>query len=119
MTILVALALVASGAQAQTPFPSCDLTAQHALKGEMGGAITDPRQAHISMRANILQADLGNAKKAGRLTQADAQRLFAKVAAVKTGADRYTRRQGFLSAAEVASYDRALDAVAMRICHRG
>lgn len=84
----------------------------------MGGAVRDPRQAHVLRRANILQADLGNAKKAGRLRQADADRLYKRVEAVKAGADRYTRQQGFLSAGEVASYDRALDALAMQVCHR-
>lgn len=123
MKVLVAaaLALTAAGVDAQIPtqqYPSCDLKAQHAVKGEIGGSITDLRQAHVSVRANVLQADLGSARKARRLTQADTDRLYKRVQAVRTGADRYTKKQGFLSAGEVASYDRELDAVAMRICHR-
>jgi len=123
MKVFVAatLTLIAAGVDAQTikqQYPSCDLKSQHAAKGEMGGSITDPRQAHISMRTNVLQADLGNARKARGLTQADADRLYKRVEAVRTGADRYTKKQGFLSAGEVASYDRELDAVAVKVCHR-
>ncbi len=117
--IAVAIVLTAAGADAQTllqQFPSCDLRAQRALKGEMGGAIKDPRQAHILMRADIVQADLGNAAKAGRITRTAGNGLFKRVQTVRTGADRYTGKQGFLSAAEAASYDRSLDDVAMRIC---
>ncbi len=84
----------------------------------MGGSITDPHKAHISMRANLLQADLGNARKSRRLKQADTARLYKRVEAVKVGAHRYTKKQGFLSVSEVASHDRELDAVAMRVCPR-
>lgn len=123
MKVLVAVtfALIAAGTDARTTkrqYPSCDLRSQHAAKGALGGSIMDPRQAHISMRANVLQADLGNARKARRLTQANADRLFKRVEMVRTSADRQTKKQGFLSAGEVASYDRELDAVAVKVCHR-
>lgn len=115
----LALASVTTSAAAMTsPYPSCNLTTQHGVKGSLGGSITDPRQAHISVRANIVQADLGNARKARRLTQAEANRLYQRVEAVRSGADRLTGQQGFLSTAEVASYDRALDAVAAQMCRR-
>lgn len=124
MKVLVAaaaLGLMAAGVDAQTMaqrYPSCDLKAQRTVKGDIGGSITDPRQAHISVRANVLQADLSSARKARRLTQADTDRLYKRVQTVRSGADRYTKKQGFLSAGEVASYDSELDAVAARICHR-
>ncbi|KQS49617.1 MULTISPECIES: hypothetical protein [unclassified Sphingomonas] len=120
----VALAVAApvfatGGADAQSlkqTCPSCDIRAQHALKAETGGSIKDARQAHISMRANILEADLGTARKARRLTQRQTDTLFKRVEAVRHATDRFVKKQGFLSAAERASYDRELDAVAMRIC---
>lgn len=122
MKVLVAAALVFvaadASAQASQQYPSCNLQAQRALRGDTGGSITDPRQAHISMRANILQADLSTARKARHLTQAAANRLYNRVEAVRTGANGYTKKQGFLSAAEVASYDRELDAVAMQVCRQ-
>ncbi|MBB4618535.1 hypothetical protein [Sphingomonas abaci] len=123
MKILMAAALVstAAAAHAQAPakaYPSCNLTAQRALKGKVGGSITDPRQAHISVRANVLEADLSNARTARRLTQAMTSQLYNRVQAVRAGANRYTKSQGFLSADELASYDRALDAVATVLCRR-
>lgn len=112
MTVLItALALAATGAGTRIPardYPSCDLRAQHALVGVPGGSIRD-RQAHVALRANILQADIGNARKARRLTQQQADTLWQRVERV---------RHGSLSAAERASYDRALDAVATRLCRR-
>lgn len=121
MKILIAVALLSTAAnadaQASAPqYPSCDLKEQRALKSRVGGSITDSRQAHISMRANILEADLSTARKARYLTQARTDRLYERVEAVRNGADRYTKKQGFLSAGEVASLDRELDAVAMQFC---
>jgi hypothetical protein len=119
--IAAALACTAAAAQAQAPaqeYPSCDLTSQRALKGIVGGSITDPRQAHISGRANILEADLSTARKARHLNQAMSGQLYSRVQVVRAGADRYTQQQGFLSAGELASYDRALDTVATEMCRR-
>ncbi|CAM3527786.1 hypothetical protein [Paracidovorax anthurii] len=115
----LALALAATGAAAQDPrhdYPSCDLPAQRNLTGQTGGTITDPLQAHISVRANILQADIGTARKARRISERQAERLWHRVDKVRKDTDRFVRQQGFLSAAERASYDRALDAVALKIC---
>lgn len=96
--------------------PSCDLAQQRRLRAPTGGTIRDTRQAHLAMRANILQADIGNARKARRLSQAEAQKLWQSVERVRRDADGFVAKQGFLSAGEVASYDRALDLVAMRVC---
>lgn len=123
MNVLVAAALLGAAdadANAAVPtYPSCDLKTQHALRSDVGGSVTDPRQAHIAARANILEADLGTARKARVLTQAEADRLYKRVEAARIGANRYTAQQGFLSAGETASYDRELDAVAMQVCGRG
>ncbi len=97
-------------------YPSCDLTQQRTLKAPTGGTIRDPRQAHIAVRANILQADISTARKARRLSQAEAQTLWNMVARIHRDANRFVAKQGFLSAGETASYDRALDGVAMRVC---
>ena len=68
------------------------------------------------MRANILQADISTARKARRLSQNEAQSLWNAVARVRHDANRFVAKQGFLSAGETASYDRARDGVAMRVC---
>lgn len=115
--LLVMLAAGSASAQsARRDYPSCNLSQQRALKAPTGGRIRDPRQAHIAMRANILQADIGNARKARRLSQAQADRLWQRVERVRRDTDRFVRQQGFLSAAERASYDRELDAVALAVC---
>lgn len=124
MKLLIPALLVftAAGANAQLPksdYPSCDLAAQHAIAGETGGSITDRRQAHISSRADVLQADIATARKARHLTQAKAGMLFKRVDLVRRNTNTYTRKQGFLSAAERASYDRTLDAVAVQLCGSG
>ncbi|WP_267432807.1 hypothetical protein [Sphingomonas sp. GM_Shp_1] len=111
--------LVGTNASAQSmrrDYPSCNLAQQHHLHAATGGAIRDSRQAHLSMRANILQADIGNARKARRLTQPQARTLWNEVDRIRRDADRFVAKQGFLSAGEAASYDRALDVVAMRLC---
>ncbi|WP_230482744.1 hypothetical protein [Sphingomonas sp. Leaf21] len=118
-TLLAMLASAPASAQgSRRDYPSCDLTTQRALKGQMGGPTRDPRQAHIAMRADILQADIGNARKARRLSQAETQKLWNTVARIRRDADRFVRKQGFLSAGETASYDRALDMVAARMCRQ-
>lgn len=109
-------ALAAADVAAAADYPSCDLTAQRAIEGEIGGTVTDPRQAHISVRANVLQADIGTARKARTLSRGEARHLWKRVDKVRKDTDTFTRQQGFLSAAERASYDRELDAVAGEIC---
>ncbi|WP_233499571.1 MULTISPECIES: hypothetical protein [unclassified Pantoea] len=78
--------------------------------------MSDPLQAHISVRANILQADIGTARKARVLTQLRADKLWQRVEVVRRDTDRLVQKQGFLSAAERASYDRELDDVAAVLC---
>ena len=110
------VALPVSAQSMRRDYPSCDLAQQRRLRAPTGGTIRDTRQAHIAMRANILQADIGNARKARRLSQAEAQKLWQSAERVRRDADGFVARQGFLSAGEAASYDRALDMVAARVC---
>lgn len=117
--LFLALYLLASPAGAQTTktdYPACDLTAQHELVGTVGSGIMGPQQAHIAERANILLADIDNARKARRISQRLADRLWRKVEAVRTNANTLKRNQAFLDAAERASYDRQLDNIAGTLC---
>ena len=117
MTLATAMAALPVSARPMgRDYPSCDLAQQHRLRAPTGGKVRDPRQAHVAMRANILEADIGNARKARRLSQAEAQALWHDVEQVRRDADRFVARQGFLSAGETASHDRALDRVAVRLC---
>ncbi|WP_241523790.1 hypothetical protein [Chimaeribacter coloradensis] len=110
---------LATAAPLAPAYPSCDLKTQRAIQGETGGSVTDPRQAHLSVRANILQADISTARKARRLSQPQADSLWQRVAQVRRDAGRFVKAQGFLSAGERASYDRELDAVASAVCRAG
>ena len=117
--LFLAIYLLASPAGAQmirTDYPACDLMAQHEFVGTVGAEITDPQQAHITERANILQADIGTARKARRISQRLADRLWRKVEAVRTNANTLKRNQTLLGAAERASYDRQLDSIAGTLC---
>ncbi|MDR6235317.1 hypothetical protein [Pseudomonas oryzihabitans] len=96
--------------------PSCDLAQQRALPGELGGSITDPLQAHISMRANVLQADVSTARIARRISQQQANQFSERIAQVRQRSYDFVKQQGFLSAAERASFDREFDGIAEQIC---
>ncbi|MBD8613446.1 hypothetical protein IFT69_06935 [Pseudomonas putida] len=113
---LLALSLNASAAPKNSDLPSCNIKAQRELVGETGGKITDPRQAHISVRANILSADIGTTRKARKITQAEADRMIERIATIRHQTDQFVQQQGFLSAAENASFDREFDSLAMQLC---
>ncbi|KTT30178.1 hypothetical protein NS201_14495 [Pseudomonas oryzihabitans] len=104
------------GRPADLGLPSCDLAQQRALPGELGGSITDPLQAHISMRANVLQADVSTARIARRISQQQANQFSERIAQVRQRSDDFVKQQGFLSAAERASFDREFDGIAEQIC---
>ncbi|MGG6100093.1 hypothetical protein QNH99_07155 [Pantoea allii] len=114
--MLYLIAFSTFAASAAPDYPGCDLNTQHDVQGNVGGAITDPRQAHISVRANILQADIGTARKARLLTQPQAEKMWRQVEQVRKDTNQFVKKQGFLSAGERASYDRALDRVASQLC---
>ncbi len=113
---LLVLSLNASAAQQNSDLPSCNIKTQRELVGETGGKITDPRQAHISVRANILSADIGTTRKARKITQAEADQMIERVAAIRLQTDEFVQQQGFLSAAENASSDREFDSIARQLC---
>ncbi len=116
--LLATLSLNALASEPVLDLPSCDLAVQRGLKGEVGGQISDAWRAHISMRANVLQSDIGTARKARRLTQPTADHLFERIEKVRADIAGFVKQQGFLSAAERASYDREFDAIAQQICQR-
>lgn len=117
------LLLAATGAQARDlspnerrAYPSCDIPAQEALTPPGEDPASDPRQAHITQRIAILQADIGTLRKARHLSARKAQRLWKRADRIRTESARFVEQQGFLSAAERASYDRELDSIAGDAC---
>ena len=121
--LISGLIMLASGqAAAAIPliqaYPSCDLQTQRSVKGASGGSMQDSREVHISVRVNVLQADISTARKARYLTQTQADTMWQQAARVRGDVTHFVKKQGFLSAAERASYDRELDELATRLCHR-
>lgn len=114
---MLAFSVASANAQAPKPaYPGCDMPAQHVLKGTTGGSLKEAMQAHIVGRIGILQADIRTARKAGRLTRTKAAALLKRTTAVQRDVHGFVVKQGFLSAAERASYDRELDGIAMQLC---
>lgn len=113
---LLLIPFISDAALTAPDYPGCNVNVQRQITGETGGSMSDPLQAHISVRANILQADIGTARKARVLTQLRADKLWQRVEVVRRDTDRLVQKQGFLSAAERASYDRELDDVAAVLC---
>jgi hypothetical protein len=113
---LATLGLSAMAVERQPDLPSCDLASQRVLDGQGAGKNVDPQWAHISLRATILEADIGTSRKARTLSQRTADRLFQRIEMVRSDSLGFIQQQGFLSAAERASSDRELNAIARRIC---
>lgn len=113
---LAFVSLTAHAEDSDLGLPSCDLKEQRAVQGETGGSIKDPLQAHISVRANVLSADVSTARKARRISESQANQSIQKIADVRSQTDALVKKQGFLSAAERASFDREFDAIAKQIC---
>ena len=113
---LVVVSLNAVGAQNSFELQSCDVQSQRAVVGETGGRISDIWQAHISVRANVLSADISTTRKARKITQVEAERMYNRVESIRHQNDRFVEQQGFLSAAEKASFDREFDALALQLC---
>lgn len=117
--VLVMLTLLSSqpvAAQSRNDLPSCDLQTQRHLVGNTSGNLTDIRHAHISARANVLDADISTSQKARRMTEASADYLFKRVEEIRKQSGSFVKQQGFLSAAEKASFDREFDAIAGQLC---
>ncbi|MBK0004763.1 hypothetical protein IBT49_27205 [Erwinia sp. S63] len=113
--MMLASGQVMADIKTEQNYPACDLETQRNVS-ETGTRITDPLEAHISLRIDILQADISTARKARILTQAQADKLWQSASRVRNETAHFVKQQGFLSAAERASYDRELDDIAIKFC---
>ncbi|MBD8577491.1 hypothetical protein IFR09_12465 [Pseudomonas syringae] len=116
--LLSSLSLGALAAQPPLDLPSCNLPAQRALQGQVDEHVTDPGQAHIYVRADALVGDINALHLDRQLTEQQASKLLGRVNDVRAQTDGFVKEQGFLSAAERASFDREFDAVAKDLCPR-
>jgi hypothetical protein len=77
----------------------------------MGLHISQADQEAIGLKAATLQASVGQAIKSQKIGQHTANGLFAKLGDVRTSVVDLARSQGFVSAAEKASYQRTFTEV--------
>lgn len=109
------LAIAAFRAQAFAVQGGCNLKLAHAITGQLGGAIDNAAQAHLVVRANMLEADLSNAVKAGVLTHQQARQKWDEVDNI--------RQQALASKKAIAPhqlkwFDDKLDGITKYLCHR-
>jgi hypothetical protein len=76
-----------------------------------GLAVDRTVQQEITKRADTLERRIQEHKEAGRLPAARAVSLNRQVAQVRRQAETYARRQGFVSAAQKASFKRTFQQV--------
>ncbi|WP_161960153.1 hypothetical protein [Xanthomonas arboricola] len=89
-----------------------------ALAGQPVSHAPDPLHARVSARYQAIKAKLAEARKAGTLSGAEAAGIEKKLNWVRTDSATRAKQQGFISAGESASYNRALDD-AEQMIHRG
>jgi hypothetical protein len=68
--------------------------------------INQADQKAIGIKAATLQASLGQAVKSKKMTQKVANQMYAELAELRTSVVELAKKQGFISAAEKASYQR-------------
>ncbi len=71
-----------------------------------GLRIDQADQEKIGLRAATLQAQLGQAVKSQTLARPIATAMYAELGEVRTSVTELAKKQGFVSAAEKASYQR-------------
>lgn len=76
---------------------------------------TDALDAKLTARIQAVDVKLTAARKAGRVSAAQATQMRKKLDWVRVDSARYVRKQGFLSAGESASYNRTLDALETKL----
>lgn len=116
---IILLTLPAYGVASQAEgldYPSCYIAARRSLYGHVHNRTDNHDETHTSWRTQILQADIGNARKSRRLTETEAEELWRQVERILTEA--YTDSEGHGSANPPHLEDRetALDAIAWRFC---
>ncbi|CAG9297860.1 hypothetical protein [Celerinatantimonas diazotrophica] len=91
----------------------CKLAQQHQITGKVGRAIHNAAQAHVVVRANMLEASLSNAVQAGVLSYQQGHKQWLEVHSVRQQALAY--KQGITSH-ELKQFDHKLDRVTLYLC---
>lgn len=80
-----------------------------------GLSVNQADQNTIGLRAATLQAQLGQAVKSQKLAQPTANALFKELSEIRTSVTALAKQQGFVSAAEKASYQRTFAIAAQAV----
>lgn len=118
-TLVLLSFMLCAGVQAAPSlktYSSCKMSAQNAAELKASGPTTDALHNHILLRVETLTNDIREADRLHTVSASVAGGLIERIEAVKSSAARDVKNQGFLSAAERASYDRELNAVAAEFC---
>ena len=73
----------------------------------------------LTARIPLAQARIAAGQHSGKVTRTRAEQLEGQVSQLQTSMTRLNRKQGFVSAAELASYIRTLDAIDTELDRRG
>ncbi|UOR06948.1 STN domain-containing protein [Hymenobacter aerilatus] len=87
----------------------------HSSQGKL--SVSQADQQVIGRKAASLQAQLGQAVKAQKLPQHQANTLYTELGAVSTSVVTLAKQQGFVSAAEKASYQRTFSQAEQLLAH--
>lgn len=92
----------------------CSLEQQHKIMGQVGQAIHNAEQAHVVVRADMLEASLSNAVKAGALSRQQGNHKWAEVHHIRQQALEH--KQG-ITPLERKQFDSKLDRITLYLCH--
>ncbi len=73
----------------------------------------------LKARIPLARDRIATGRRSGKVTRARAGQLDGQVSQVQASMTRLSRRQGFVSDAELASYNRTLDAIDVELDRRG
>lgn len=96
-------------------------TAAVAQAQDMRSAPAENARATDTLKARVplAQDRIAEGRRSGKLTRPRAEHLKRQVSQLQTSMTRLNRTQGFVSAAELASYNRTFDAVDVELDRRG
>lgn len=107
LNIILSALVLATGTIAAVPATAIAQThsiqAAHARNGQAADA--------LKARIATVQTRVAEGRRSGKVSRAQASRLERQVTQVRTSMTRLNRKQGFVSAAELATYNRTLGQV--------
>ncbi|RSU45463.1 hypothetical protein [Sphingomonas sp. S-NIH.Pt15_0812] len=115
MKLNMILPVIAISVGAMTP-----TVAQAQAQGSQAARAENTRATNtLKARVSLAQDRIAAGQRSGNVARTRAGKLNNEVSQVRENMTRLSRRQGFVSAAELASYNRTLDAIDTELDRRG